>query len=323
MPKLLTEADVRAALKMPELIDAMEGALAAFSAGKVTQPVRTVLEVGADHNYFGVMPASVDDEKAVGAKLVTVYHGNHAKGLASHQATIILLDHATGELAALLDGRYITEARTAAVSAVSVRHLAKKDASVLAILGSGVQAKSHLEAIRHVRNITEVRVWSPTAAHREAFAREQQKATGLPIRACESASEAAKGASIVVLATASKTPVIDTDDVADGAHICAVGACRPDQREMGSRLFARARVYVDSHAAAFREAGEILIPINEAVVSEAHVIGELGALINGGVTGRTDANDVTVFKSLGLAVEDVIAAKLAVQASKDAKTFTL
>ena len=139
MPKLLTEADVRAALKMPALIDAMEGALAAFSAGRVTQPVRTVLEVGADRNYFGVMPASVDDEKAVGAKLVTVYHANHARGLASHQATIVLLDHATGELVALLDGRYITEARTAAVSAVSVRHLANTDAPVLAILGSGVQ----------------------------------------------------------------------------------------------------------------------------------------------------------------------------------------
>jgi ornithine cyclodeaminase len=323
MPKLLTEADVRAALKMPELIDAMEGALAAFSAGKVTQPVRTVLEVGADHNYFGVMPASVDAEHAVGAKLVTVYHGNHARGLASHQATIILLDHATGELAALLDGRYITEARTAAVSAVSVRHLAKKDASCLAILGSGVQAKSHLEAIRHVRNIMEVRVWSPTLAHREAFAHEHQKTTGLPIRACESASDAAKGASIIVLATASKTPVIDTDDVEDGAHICAVGACRPDQREMGSDLFARARVYVDSMAAAFKEAGEILIPIKERVVPDTHVLGELGRVVTGDLEGRVGPRDVTIFKSLGLAVEDVIAAKLAVQNSKDAKTFTL
>lgn len=323
MPKLLTEADVRAALKMPELIDAMEGALAAFSAGKVTQPVRTVLEVGSDKNYFGVMPASVDDEQAVGAKLVTVYHSNHARGLASHQATIILLDHATGELVALLDGRYITEARTAAVSAVSTRHLANKDASCLAILGSGVQAKSHLEAIRHVRNITEVRVWSPTSAHRESFAREQQKATGLPIRACESASEATKGASIIVLATASKTPVIDSSDVDDGAHICAVGACRPDQREMGSALFARARVFVDSQAAAFKEAGEILIPIKEGVVKDTHVLGELGSLIGGGHVGRRTPNDVTVFKSLGLAVEDVIAAKLAVANSKDAKSFTL
>lgn len=323
MPKLLTEADVRAALTMPALIDAMEGALVAFSAGRVTQPVRTVLEVGAEKNYFGVMPASIDDEQAVGAKLVTVYHGNHARGLASHQATIVLLDHATGELVALLDGRYITEARTAAVSAVSVRRLANPDASVLAILGSGVQAKSHLEAIRHERKLTEVRVWSPTPAHREEFARERSAATGLPVRACGSASEAARGASIIVLATASKTPVIDTADVIDGAHICAVGACRPDQREMGSALFARARVFVDSRSAAFKEAGEILMPIADGSATDAHVLGELGDVISRRLAGRTGPKDVTVFKSLGLAVEDVIAAKLAVQASPNAGTFTL
>jgi alanine dehydrogenase len=333
MPKLLTEAEVRASLKMPELIGAMEGALAAFSAGRVTQPVRTVLEVGTDKNYFGVMPASVDDKRAVGAKLVTVYHANHARGLASHQATIILLDHATGELVAILDGRYITEARTAAVSAVSVRHLANKDASVLAILGSGVQARSHLEAIRHVRTLSEVRVWSPTAAHRESFAHEQQSAirlrqgsgghAGFPIRACASASEAVRGASIVVLVTASKTPVIDLIDVAEGAHICAVGACRPDQREMGSALVASARVFADSRVAAFKEAGEILIPLGEGAINDAHVLGELGQVISGNLTGRTSPNDITIFKSLGLAVEDVIAAKLAVAASAGAKEFTL
>ncbi|TAK11558.1 MAG: ornithine cyclodeaminase family protein [Acidobacteria bacterium] len=323
MPKLLTEADVRAALKMPALIDAMDGALTAFSAGRVTQPVRTVLEVGAEKNYFGVMPASIDDEQAVGAKLVTVYHGNHARGLASHQALIVLLNHATGELVALLDGRYITEARTAAVSAVSVRHLANKDASVLAILGSGVQARSHLEAIRHVRTLTEVRVWSPTAAKREAFAREQAAATGLPVRACASPSEATRGASIIALVTASKTPVIDSADVADGAHICAVGACRPDQREMTSALVKRARLFVDSRAAALKEAGEVLIPITEGTITESHLLAELGDVTGGQHLGRRTKDEVTVFKSLGLAVEDVIAAKLAVAASQDAKEFTL
>jgi ornithine cyclodeaminase len=323
MPRLLTEADVRAALKMPALIDAMEGALATFSAGRVTQPVRTVLEVGAEKNYFGVMPASIDDEQAVGAKLVTVYHGNHARGLTSHLATIVLLDHETGALTALVDGRYITEARTAAVSAVSVRHLANKDASVLALLGSGVQARSHLEAIRHVRDLKDVRVWSPTAAHREAFAREAALETGLPVRACASASDATRGASIIVLATASKTPVLDSGDVIDGAHICAVGACRPDQREMTTPLFERAKVFVDSRAAAFKEAGEILIPIAEGAVTDAHVLGELGQVINGKILGRTGVHEVTVFKSLGMAVEDVIAAKLAVEGSTTAATFSL
>src|ERR1051326_99021 len=138
-PVLLSETDIRAVLTMPDLIEAMSGALDAYSAGRVAQPVLTVLEVGADRNYFGVMPAALDASSAVGAKLLTVYHRNHERGLTSHLATIVLLDHETGALTALLDGRYITEARTAAVSAVSVRHLARKDASVLAIIGSGVQ----------------------------------------------------------------------------------------------------------------------------------------------------------------------------------------
>lgn len=322
MPKLLTEADVRAALPMPALIDAMAGALASFSAGAVTQPVRTVLEVGPEKNYFGVMPASIDAAGAVGAKLVTVYHGNHARGLTSHLATIILLDHATGALDALVDGRYITEARTAAVSAVSVRHLARPDAGVLALLGSGVQAHSHLEAIRHVRTLRDVRVWSPTPANRERFAAEHN-APDLPVRAAASAAEAARGADIIVLATASKAPVLSSEDVTDGAHICAVGACRPDQREMTSALVARARLFVDSRAGALAEAGEVLLPIAEGAIRENHVLGELGEVVLGRVAGRTSARDVTIFKSLGMAVEDVIAARLALTHATGAKEFQL
>ena len=165
MALLLTERDVRAVLPMADLIDAMARALGEFSAGRVVQPVRQVLEVGAGSAFFGVMPAAIDEPATAGAKLVTVYPGNHERGLPSHLATIVLLDHATGALVALLDGRYITEARTAAVSAVSVKYLARPDARVLAIIGSGVQAHSHLGAIRHVRPLAEVRVWSP---HRSA-----------------------------------------------------------------------------------------------------------------------------------------------------------
>ncbi len=317
MPLLLTEADVRACVDMPLLIDAMSSALAEFSAGRVTQPVRTVLEVGADKNYFGVMPASIDGSQSVGTKLVTVYPGNHAKGLTSHLATIVLLDHATGGLLALLDGRYITEARTAAVSAVSVSRLARPDATSLAILGSGVQAHSHLEAIRHVRALTEVRVWSPTPAHRDAFARDASASTGLPVRACATAADAIRGADIIVLATASKTPIVDDGDVAAGAHICAVGACRPDQREMPTALIARARVFVDSRAAALKEAGEVLIPISEGAITSAHIAGELGDVVNGTVSGRANSDDVTIFKSLGMAVEDVVAAQLAVGRARE------
>ena len=314
----LTEKDVRAVLPMPDLITAMEGAVSKFSAGAVTQPVRTVLEVGPDKAYFGVMPAALDEPAAVGAKLVTVYAKNHDRGLPSHLATILLLDHATGALAAVVDGRYITEARTAAVSAVSVKHLARPDASVLGIVGSGVQARSHLEAIRHVRTLKDIRVWSPHALHRDAFVLEMSDATGLPIRGVASAELAARGADIVVLATASRTPVVSDVDIDPGTHIAAVGACRPDQREMPTALMARARVFVDSRAAAEKESGDILIPQREGAFGKDHVAGELGELVAGKVQGRTSKQDVTVFKSLGLAVEDVVTARLVVDRAQAA-----
>ncbi len=315
---LLTERDVRAVLPMPDLIEAMAGALATFSAGAVNQPVRTVIEVGPNRAYFGVMPAALDDPPAVGAKLVTVYERNRDIGLTSHFATIVLLDHETGALAAVMDGRYITEARTAAVSAVSVRHLALPDAGVLAIIGTGVQARSHLDAIRHVRGLTDVRVWSPNASSRDRFAAEMGAATGLSIRAAATAQAALAGADIVVLATASRTPVLADADVADGAHIAAVGACRPDRREMPTPLVARARVFVDSRAAARAEAGELLIPMGEGAFGEDHIAGELGELVSGQVAGRQDAKQVTIFKSLGLAVEDMVAAHLALARARAA-----
>ena len=317
-PILLGEADVRAVLPMPDLIDAMERALSQFSAGAVTQPVRTVLEVGPDKAYFGVMPAALDDPPAAGAKLVTVYHRNHQRGLPSHLATIVLLDHATGALVAILDGRYVTEARTAAVSAVSVKYLGRPDASVLGIVGSGVQARSHLQAIRPVRQLTEVRVWSPNLLNRDAFVLEMSDQTGLPIRAVGSAAHAVRGADLVVLATSSTTPVIADEDVAPGAHVAAVGACRPDQREMPTLLVKRARVYVDSAAAAAQEAGDLLLPQREGAFGADHIRGELGAVVTGGAPGRISPQDVTIFKSLGMAIEDIVAARLAVDRARAA-----
>jgi ornithine cyclodeaminase len=312
MALLLTERDVRAVLPMGDLIDAMARALGEFSDGRVVQPVRQVLEVGSDPAFFGVMPAAIDDPATAGAKLVTVYPRNHERGLPSHLATIILLDHATGALVALLDGRYITEARTAAVSAVSVKYLARPDARVLAIIGSGVQARSHLDAIRHVRPLAEVRVWSPNRARLTACVQDMAASTGLPIQAMPDAATAVRDADIIALVSASRVPVILDDDVRPGAHVCAVGACRPDQREMPTPLVRRARVYVDSLAAALKEAGDLILPIAEGAIDAGHVVGELGAVARGRVAGRITPSDVTIFKSLGLAVEDVVAARLVV-----------
>ncbi|MFI5177278.1 MAG: ornithine cyclodeaminase family protein [Vicinamibacterales bacterium] len=318
VPLLLTEHDVRAVLPMPDLIDAMTRALSEFSAGRVVQPVRSVLDVASEQAFFAVMPAALDDPPALGTKLVTVYPGNHARGLPSHLATIVLMDHATGALVAIVDGRYITEARTAAVSAVSVKLLARRGASVLALIGSGVQARSHLEAIRHVATLTDVRVWSPDAAHREHFAHEAAVTARLPVRATPDARTAIRGADIIVLATSSREPVIASDDVGPGTHVCGVGACRPDQREMPTALIARARVYVDSRAGALKESGDLLLPIREGAINDRHIVGELGELAAGKIAGRIAASGVTIFKSLGMAVEDVVAAQLVVERAQAA-----
>jgi ornithine cyclodeaminase len=313
---LLSEDDVRRLLSMDDLIEAMHAALAEFSSGRVQQPLRTVLDIpvaegNGGHAFFGVMPAHIPKSGALGTKLVTVFGSNAAIGLPSHLATIILLDSTTGELLCVMDGRYITEARTAAVSAVSAKLLAREDASTLAILGSGVQARSHLAALTRVRNVQSVRVWSPSAAHRRAFVDEMQPATSAPIASADSPQQAVADADLIVLATASREPVVRSEWIAAGAHIAAVGACRPDQREMDSALVARARVFADSRAGALAEAGDIVLAIGDGSIDAAHIAGELGELAAGTRVGRRDPSEVTLFKSLGMAVEDVAAAHLA------------
>ena len=304
----LTEADVHVLLPMPDLIDSMQSALAAYSTGQVQQPLRTVLQVGAGHAFFGLMPAFIPQSGALGTKLVTVFGGNAALGLPTHLATIIMLDPQTGAVRAIMDGRYITEARTAAVSAVSVRLLAREDASTLAIIGSGVQAHSHLEAISLVRPLKEVRVWSPTLDRRQRFAADARGLVGATVTAVADARTAVADADLIVLATASREPVVRSEWVADGAHICAVGACRPDQREMTTDLVQRGRLFVDSRTGALAEAGDIVIPIKEGAFDDNHIAGELGELAAGRIGGRSKPSDVTIFKSLGMAVEDVAAA---------------
>lgn len=311
MPLLLTEADVRAVLTMPDLIATMETALGQFSTGDVVQPLRTILDVGTK-GFFGVMPASMGTPPAVGTKLVTVFHGNTARGLPTHLASIALLDAETGALEALMDGRYITEARTAAVSAVSTRHLANPTReTVLAIIGSGVQARSHLEAMACVRSLRDVRVWSPTPQHRERFGREMAAQTRASIAISPDAERAVRGADLIVVATSSVSPVVRNAWVAAGAHVVTVGACRPDQRELEPDLVARSRLFVDSRTGALNEAGDIVLAIKDGRIGPDHIKGELGEVVSGRVRGRAAPGDVTFFKSLGMAVEDIAAAHLA------------
>src|SRR5881394_4421414 len=248
----LNEDEVRRHLHMADLIPAMEKALIDFSAGKVTQPVRSIIKVdaAAATGFLGLMPALTPD--GLGLKAVTFYPSNAQRGIPTHMATIFLVDPETGAPLAVMDGTLITEMRTAAVSAAATKLLASPDAKILAILGSGVQARSHVEALKLVRRFEEIRVWSPTAAHAECFAKE------VGAKAM-SAEEAVRGADVVVTATNSKTAVLKGSWLKPGCHVNAVGACRPDWRELDDDAMTKSVVFVDSREAAMKESGDVIL----------------------------------------------------------------
>jgi ornithine cyclodeaminase/alanine dehydrogenase-like protein (mu-crystallin family) len=299
-PLFLSEEQVRHHLRMADLIPAMEKALIDFSAGKVTQPVRSVIKVDPPGGFLGLMPALAPD--GLGLKAVTFYPSNVERGIPTHMATIFLVDPQTGTPLAVIDGTLITEMRTAAVSAVATKILASSDAKILAILGSGVQARSHLEALRLVRHFEETRVWSPTKEHADAFAKEIG-ATAM------SAEEATRGADVIVTVTNSKTPVLKGSWLKSGCHVNAVGACRPDWRELDDDAM-RNVVFVDSREGAMKESGDVIL-------SGTKIYAELGEALASKIPSR--ANETTIFKSLGMAVEDIAAAMLVYRSATKAK----
>ena len=290
MPPFLDEEQVRRHLRMEQLIPAMEKALIDFSAGRVTQPVRSVIPVNPPGGFLGLMPALAD---GLGVKIVTFYPPNADRGIPTHMATIFLVDPETGAPLAFMDGRLITEMRTAAVSAVATKLLAPEDASVLAILGSGVQARSHNEALGLVGHFEEVRVWSRGQDHAEKFAEEIGGKS-------MSAEAAVKDADVVVVVTSSTTPVLKGSWLKPGSHVNAVGACRPDWRELDDDAMANI-VFVDSREGAKKESGDVIL-------SNAKIYAELGEALAGKADPRRD--ETTIFKSLGMAVEDIAAAIL-------------
>lgn len=279
-------------LNWDELVGAMERVLAEFSRGVLIHPVRNVVTIEEQHRYLGLMPAVVDD--VIGVKIVTFYPVNANLGIHTHQATIVVYSAKTGQPLAAMDGRLITEMRTAAVSAAATKYLASPESRMLALLGSGVQARSHLAALAHVRSFTEVRVWSRTPEHARRFALEQN------VVAVDSAEEAVRGADVVVTATASHEPILNGSWLKRGAHVNAVGSSHPGWRELDDLAMANT-VYVDSREAAAKEAGDV-------VLAGAEVYAELGEIFAGAKAATSDAT--TVFKSVGLACEDVAAARL-------------
>jgi alanine dehydrogenase len=288
---ILDEAAVRRFLEMRALIPTVERALRVLSAGEAVQPVRVMVPVAGHGGFLGSMPAYAVGQ--LGAKLVTFFPNN--QGVPTHHALVVLFKPETGEPLAVMDGRLITEMRTAAVSAAATNVLARRDAAVLAILGTGVQAQSHLEALRLVRDFREVRVWSPRNAR--TFAER------FGVQLARSAEDAVRGVDVVLVATTSMTPVLLGEWLSPGMHVNAVGAPRPDWRELDDQVLRKAKLYVEQREAASRESGDV-------IASGGNIFAEIGEVFGGMKPGRQSGEEITLFKSVGVAVEDLASAEL-------------
>jgi ornithine cyclodeaminase len=288
----------------------MADALADLSRGNAANPLRSMLPVPfkTDASVLASMPAALGDPPALGVKILTVFPGNHAAGIESHQGFVLLFEPEHGTPAALIDAIAITAIRTAAASGLATRLLARADAHDLAILGSGTQARSHLAAMRAVRQIDRVRAWSPHRDRLEALVADAAD-DGVMVEATADARAAVEGADIICTVTAAHEPVVEGAWLTEGAHINAVGSSQPMYRELDSEAVRRSRLFVDRRESTINEAGDYLIPMREGAIGEDHIVAEIGEVAAGIADGRTSAEEITLFKSLGLAIEDLAAAR--------------
>lgn len=311
--RVLTGTEVQQLLPMSECIPLMESALVSLSRGEVELPLRTVMRLSGTPNVFAMMPVRSRALPELGAKVITVFPGNQARGLDAHQGAVLLFDAEDGRLAAVVDASSITAIRTAAVSAVATRLLARPRASTLALLGSGVQARAHLSATLLVRPITRLRVWSRDASHAEALADRARRDHHVHATVLASAREAVRGADVVCTVTASREPVLRGAWLEPGMHVNAVGASQPDARELDAEAVARARLYADRRESLHNESAAFRAALAQGLVDEGHVVAELGEVALGTAPGRGSSDEITLFKSLGLAIEDLAAASHALR----------
>jgi alanine dehydrogenase len=303
--------EVERLLPMGECIALMERALRDLAVGAAVQPLRSVMRLDGRPGLLGLMPGQVQvpvDGSVAGIKVVSIFPGNRERGDESHFGAVLLFETETGRPIAHLDAAAITAIRTAAVSALATRLLARDDAGELALLGAGVQARSHLAALREVRELRRVRVWSRRPESARRFAAEEGARHGLPVEASPSVAAAVAGADLVCTVTASREPVLAGEWLSPGVHVNAVGSSAAAARELDSAAVARARLFVDRRESTVNESGDFLFPLREGVIAEDHIQGEIGDLLLGRIPGRRSASEITLFKSLGLAVEDLAAA---------------
>lgn len=312
---LVSHREVAGLLPMKECIDVMADAFRALAVGEAGLPLRQVIRLPGSPNLFGLMPGYIgvtSREKhrgSLGAKVITVFPGNDATPLDSHLGVVLLFEPDMGRLLAIIDASSVTAIRTAAVSGLATKLLSNPDAGDLAILGAGVQAMTHLDAMKTVRSLRRVRVWSRTPARCERFVGKAKQRFGITVELMPSARACVEGADIICTVTASREPVLQGAWISPGAHLNAVGASLPTARELDSAAVVKSRVYVDRRESALAEAGDILVPMSEGAFTADHIRGEIGGLLLGFVPGRESREEVTLFKSLGLAIEDLAAAR--------------
>jgi len=294
---------------MTECIELMADALSALARGEVFQPLRTIVRPPDARGLLGLMPSyRAGGQGAFGLKAICVFPGNPAIGKDAHQGAVLLFSRETGELLAVMNASEITAIRTAAVSAVATRLLARQDAEQLAIIGAGIQARTHLAALAAVRPIKRAKVACRNIEHAEELAREMRQQLSFPIEPVRTNEEAVRGADLIVTATSSQEPVINKDWISPGAHVNAIGTHSPNSREIDSATMAAAKIFVDRRESALNESGDYLLAAKEGLVNAESIRGEIGELLIGSKTGRTSATEITLFKSLGLAIEDIVSA---------------
>jgi ornithine cyclodeaminase/alanine dehydrogenase-like protein (mu-crystallin family) len=306
---VINRTQVQQLLPMAAAIDIMAQALKLLARGQVVMPRRAVMWLPEKTGVLGMMPSYSADSKVIGLKAITVFPENRKIGYDSHQGVVMLFEAQHGRLLAVIDAGEITAIRTAAVSGVATGLLARPDAGSLAILGSGVQARKHLEAMRQVRKIRRIVVWNPSPGSARRFAESESKRCPLPIEVQESSRADVSGADIICTVTPSLEPVLFGESIPDGAHINAVGACQANSRELDTAAVVKARLFVDSRESTLSESGDFLFPKKEGAIGDNHIVGEIGELALGKIQGRRSDNEITLFESLGLAVEDQIAAE--------------
>ena len=309
---ILSESDLRAVLTMRDVIDAVEQGFRASARGDATAPERLRLDVPTHKGVLLEMPAfaGLDGVEALGTKIVSVFEQNVQRGLEIVQAVYLLLDSETGVPLSLMDGRFITAIRTAATSAVATKFMAGSGSKRLAVFGAGVQARFHIEAMIEVAELEQVMIVSRTADKAVALAERVRSVHGLPCQVASSEKAAVTG-NLICTCTSSSTPLFDGKLLNRGTHINAVGAFTPSTRELDTEAVRRSRVIIDAESAAGREAGEMLIPISEGAMDTGHVKGTLAEVVSGTVPGRESPAEITLFKSCGLAIEDLVTARLA------------